>query len=275
MIQQHLPSRKNGSRDSGLSTIGLAILCANRVVTWQDYQEEAADFFRNLGLEVETDITLQGVRTTHDIDVLVKSRHVGFEVTWVVECKQWATPVSKLHVLALREIVADLGADRGILLAENGFQSGAVEAANLTNVHVTSLADVSTSATTEVTSMRLRDYYDRIEACRERYWGISKADRIDHGLRCEFGPGYSGALTIDLVNDLLVKAFRGRYPIEGSISMGGSSMPIESATFLNIDSVTFHNIQQLIDGVESLVADLEGRLESAERALGTPNKTPK
>jgi hypothetical protein len=37
-------------------------------------------------------------------------------------------------VLALRQIVTDVGADRGILLSEKGFQSGAVEAATLTNV---------------------------------------------------------------------------------------------------------------------------------------------
>ncbi len=77
---------------------------------WNEYQEEAAEFFRALGLEASTNVSLKGVRTSHDIDVLVKSRHAGFEVTWLVECKHWNSRVSKLHVLALREIVADTGA---------------------------------------------------------------------------------------------------------------------------------------------------------------------
>lgn len=89
---------------------------------WQNYQEQAAAFFRSLGMDAKTDVTVQGIRTTHDVDVLVKSRHVGFDVTWIVECKCWQNPVNKLHVLALREIVADTGADRGILLSERGFQ---------------------------------------------------------------------------------------------------------------------------------------------------------
>src|SRR5439155_25089010 len=72
---------------------------------WKDYQEEAAEFFRKLGLEAQTDVKVKGVRTTHDIDVLVKSHHAGFDITWIVECKQWKSKVSKLHVLALREIV--------------------------------------------------------------------------------------------------------------------------------------------------------------------------
>ena len=84
---------------------------------WREYQEEAAKFFQSLGLEAKTNVTVRGVRTSHDVDVLVKSRHAGFEVTWIVECKQWKSRVSKLHVLALREIVTDTGSDRGILLA--------------------------------------------------------------------------------------------------------------------------------------------------------------
>jgi restriction system protein len=97
--------------------------------SWRAYQESAAAFFRTLGLTAETDVRLTGVRTSHDIDVVVKSVHVGFEITWLVECKYWRTPVSKLHVLGLRQIVLEVGADRGILLSESGFQAGAIEAA--------------------------------------------------------------------------------------------------------------------------------------------------
>jgi len=142
--------------------------------TWQEYQKEAAEFFRSIGLEATTDHIVQGVRTKHAIDVDVRSHHVGFDIVWIVECKHWNTPVSKLHVLALREIVADLGADRGILLCEAGFQSGALEAATLTNVHLTSLATLQGTASAEVTAMRVRELYDRIESCRARYWDIPK-----------------------------------------------------------------------------------------------------
>jgi restriction system protein len=123
---------------------------------WKQYQEEAAKFFRSIGLQADTDVTIEGVRTKHDIDVLVSSQHVGFEIKWIVECKFWDSKVTKLHVLALREIVSDTGADRGILLAENGYQSGASEAAKLTNVQLTSLAELSDSAEHDVLAMRLR-----------------------------------------------------------------------------------------------------------------------
>lgn len=115
--------------------------------TWKNYQEEVAIFFRSLGLEASTDITVQGVRTkTMMWMFLLKSHHAGFDIIWIIECKLWKTKVSKLHVLALREIVSDIGADRGILLSETGFQSGTIEAANLTNVQVISLAKVRETA---------------------------------------------------------------------------------------------------------------------------------
>ena len=182
-------------------------------MNWKDYQEEAAGFFRNLGLDAQTDVTTKGVRTTHDVDVLVKSHHAGFDVTWIVECKHWKTKVSKLHVLALREIVADTGADRGILLSEIGFQSGAIEAASLTNVLVTSLAEARVKSEHDINAMRLRDLYDRLEACRECYWEIPKGARIEHGLRPDVGDcGYSGSTVISAVEDLLARGLRGRYP---------------------------------------------------------------
>lgn len=165
---------------------------------WKQYQEDTAAYFRSLGLDVSKDETIDGVRTTHDIDVLVRSHHVGFDITWIVECKYWKTPVTKLHVLALREIVTDVGADRGILLSESGFQSGAKEAANLTNVQLTSLDEMRETARDSFNAMRLRELYDRVEICRERYWNISKEDRIEAGLRPDVGGySYSGARTVD------------------------------------------------------------------------------
>ena len=227
---------------------------------WSDYQEEAAEFFRSLGLEAETNVTIQGARTTHDIDVVVKSRHAGFEVRWLVECKFWNSRVSKLHVLGLREIVADTGADRGVLLAENGFQSGAAEAAALTNVHLTSLAEARIEARGDVFSMRLSELYDRVEAARERYWSIPKRTRIEHGLRPDVPEdGYSGAGVISLAEDLLRKGLRGAYPFETDYMFRHAARGFPA----NIESV-----EKLIGLLEPLVGDLEQRLRACLEKMG-------
>lgn len=227
-------------------------------IEWKEYQEEAAAFFRSLGLDAATNQTVKGIRTKHDIDVLVKSRHAGFEVTWFVECKFWRERVSKLHVLALREIVSDCGADRGILLSESGFQSGAIEAANLTNVQVTSLQELSETTRAEISEMRLRDLYDRIESCNERYWEIPKYERIEYGLRLAVPEvGYSGARVVELCRDCLSRAFRGVYPYKVD------ALPILDDAEL---AKAFESPESVVATLEPIIQELERKLSECEAA---------
>lgn len=224
---------------------------------WSKYQEEAAEFFRSLGLDAETNSTIKGVRTTHDVDVLVRSHHAGFDVTWIVECKHWSTPVSKLHVLALREIVSDTGVDRGILLAENGFQSGAIEAAALTNVQVTSLAELTLSANRDILAMRLRDLLDRTMKCKTEYWDIPKSVRIEHGLRPDTADvGYSGDMSIKVAEDLLMKGLRGIFPVTpDEIHVGVAPRLVEQTIPSSIKS-----LGELVAIVSQIITRLEGKI---------------
>jgi restriction system protein len=234
---------------------------------WKDYQEEAAEFFRSLGLDANTDVTIKGARTKHDVDVLVKSHHYGFDVTWIVECKHWKERVSKLHVLALRAIVTDVGADRGILLSEAGFQSGAVEAANLTNVQVTSLADLNVTAREQISAMQLRELHERLEQCNTRYWEISKPDRIRDDLRPEVGvAGYSGTQIIDVCRDLLRRASLGRYPFRSE----------ELAAYLMLElQRDFQSTTEVVEVVDKLVKELETKLSASEAKQRQPKGRPK
>ncbi|HTR42380.1 MAG TPA: restriction endonuclease [Pseudomonadales bacterium] len=228
-------------------------------IEWQHYQEKTALFFRSIGLNATTDVPVKGVRTSHNVDVLVKTIQAGFEATWIVECKHWKTRVSKLHVLALREIISDVGADRGILLSEEGFQSGAIEAAILTNVRLTSLAELRISAANDIYEARFYDLLNRIHDCNARYWAISKYDRIEHDLRPDiYENSYSGARVIDLVNGLLSLAFRRRYPFkfDGLASYALSNIPKE-----------FGSPKEVFEVLDPAVNELEGRLTQAETKL--------
>lgn len=238
--------------------------------SWQTYQEEAAAFFRSLGMNAETDARIQGVRTSHDIDVLVTSQHQGFAIRWLVECKLWQTAVSKVHVLALREIVADLGADRGILLAENGYQVGAREAAHFTNVQLTSLAVLRLEMESEVWARRVPELYDRVQSSRKRYWAMPKAYRIDSGLRPDSaGTGYMATHILDISDDLLTKAMRGIYPFESDpqshvIYHGEHDGPLP---------VSYSSAKSVVEVVEPLLGELEMRLVAAENGYAPPKKT--
>jgi restriction system protein len=225
--------------------------------SWRAYQEEAAEFFRSIGTQASTDVTVQGVRTKHAVDVLVEIDLVGFSVRWVIECKHWKDPVSKLHVLALREIVSDLGADRGVILCENGFQSGAYEAAKFTNVQVTSIAELSDTSKAAMISFRLRQLFDRSCTARERYWEIPKAERIARGLRGDVGDpnlAYTGTFVAEATERILSVAFRNGYPI---------ALDAFDAMKLRCElPITLANADEVLKFLEPVIADLEYRLDA-------------
>jgi restriction system protein len=230
------------------------------MTAWRDYQEQVAQFFRDLGLAAETDVTVHGPRTSHDVDVLVRFDHVGFEVTWIVECKHWQAPVSKLHILALRTIVSESGADRGILMAERGFQRGAVEAAELTNVRLTSLAELSQTAGHAIGLAQLRALQERVDACKARYWALPKDHRIAHGLRPDVAaPGYSGTAVMEAVQSGLNGAFRGQFPVKYDDLV----MAVHPEYCPPGDSP-----EELAKGLQRLMDELEARLDAAEAASG-------
>lgn len=226
---------------------------------WKDYQEEAATFFRTLGMTASTDANLQGVRTQHAVDVVVDIDLAGFSVRWIVECKRWRSPVSKLHVLALREIVSDLGADRGVILCETGFQSGAHEAAQFTNVQVSSLSDLGRSSEDALIAFGLRELFNRSCNARDRYWEIPKDDRIAAGLRGDGGDPnqtYNGAFVAEATERIISVAFRGAYPINLD--------PFDEFKLNRKLPSRLDRPNDVLALLEPIIADLERRLDAIE-----------
>jgi restriction system protein len=219
---------------------------------WQEYQELVAEFFRSLGLEAETEVRLQGVRTTSDVDVLVVQAMAGFEIRWVVECKLWKTPVNQLHVFALREIVNDLGVDRGILLCEVGFQKGACEAAALTNVQLSSLEGLKQQARQDIFRYRLTALFDRSTKAKDQYWEIPKGVRIANNLRGDFDPSIRNrGQALDGAISVLGRAMRGAFPI---------TLDPMDAMCLNLPWMSVLNPQALVEELEPEIAATEEML---------------
>jgi hypothetical protein len=114
---------------------------------WREYQAATCDVFRRLGCNAQVDFHAKGVRAEHDVDVYATFLRSGILCTWIVECKLWKSRVPKEKVMALKAIVEDLGADRGIIISELGFQPGAQDAARGANITlVTSLDEFERTA---------------------------------------------------------------------------------------------------------------------------------
>jgi restriction system protein len=226
------------------------------MTAWKDYQRDARDLFRELGMTADNDVTVTGVRTTHAIDVLVDFEHVGLSLRWLVECKFWKERVSKLHVLGLRAIVDDVGADRGILLSERGFQSGAIEAAASTNITLTTLAALRADAKRHFLQAHLNSFPKRLEYLRARYWSVPKSEREERGLRPE-GPasGYEGGSVLMITADVVVSALANSLPPGGTFG----------SQFLSVFDKEIEDQSDAADWIETVLDDLEARLDDVTR----------
>ncbi|HEX8377688.1 MAG TPA: restriction endonuclease [Pedobacter sp.] len=138
-------------------------------MTWNDYQKNVAAFFISIGAQAETDATVRGVRGVHKVDVLVKLTHFGINVIWIVECKLWKTAVPKDKVLTLQQIVQDIGADRGLLMSESGFQAGAIRCTQSSNITLSSLNELKEIANDELYKTRFKTISHRLKLLTDRY----------------------------------------------------------------------------------------------------------
>ena len=141
-------------------------------IPWKQYQERCATFFRGLGLSAQVDKTVEGTRGVHAIDVFVNGHLHGIDLKWIVECKAWKTNIPKEKALALLAIVQDIGADKGILLSEVGFQSGALRAIRGTNVLLTSLEDLKAQVEETFIESTISQLHWRLTRINNRLWEL-------------------------------------------------------------------------------------------------------
>lgn len=222
------------------------------MTSWRDYQERSAELLRELGFEARTDVRVDGMRNRHDVDVLATYQHAGLELMWIVECKLWTRKVSKDRVLTLRAIVEDVGADKGLLLAESGYQSGAREATLRSNVVLSSLEEMRVAAAEDLVRRRLLALPERVARAHARYWRMPKSYREDMGLRPEsYSSGYSASTVLTLVPGLITSALAGSLPPEGTWTL---QPPV-------------HTGEQAASLGEELLDDLEARLSRAEEVM--------
>jgi hypothetical protein len=147
---------------------------------WQQYQHEVAEMLSELGFTTAVEERVTGVRAAHDIDVTARITSAGIAQLWIVECKKWKRAVPKERILTFSAIVADVGADRGLVFAENGFQAGAIRAARNTNLTLTSLVDFRHNTADEVAAMKVKGLQERITALENKFhsiWDLTEEER--------------------------------------------------------------------------------------------------
>jgi restriction system protein len=101
---------------------------------WRELQNDTATILRECEFSVEIEKRVQTVRGNVAIDVYAEENVDGRRYSILCECKHWRARVPQNVIHGFRTVVSDIGANLGLIVASEGFQSGASEAATLTNV---------------------------------------------------------------------------------------------------------------------------------------------
>lgn len=226
---------------------------------WYQFQEQIKEHFISIGADAETNVSIPGVRTSHNIDVYVKTRFLGEDMTWLVEAKHWKSKIKKSQVLAFRSIVEDVGADRGFIVSKAGFQSGAVEAAQNTSVKLKTFDEMKAETRGMVEGEILKTYFKRLMLIEDRYWAHSKSLRIKYGLRhdiADFPMRFTGQQLLVTARAAIMAAEERNYPID-----------VETHLKEQQGDSTAHNFQQLLNWLNLNLNYFEEKLLAAEWAM--------
>lgn len=133
---------------------------------WKDLQVKVREIYMNLGCEVEEEVRIKGAKTIHKIDVLATFEFAGQKYRIVIECKYWNAKVKKSQVSSLIGILADIGAEKGIIVSKMGFQRGAHRLAAYTNIELLTFDKLQKKSAFFIEKFKIHNAFDRIRSLR-------------------------------------------------------------------------------------------------------------
>lgn len=142
---------------------------------WKELQSLVALLFTGMGCTAEVEKSVHAARGSAELDVVATDMVSGHKITYVCECKLWGKPVSQHVVHGFRTVVADIGADVGIIISAKGFQRGAVAAATLTNIRLLTWGECQRIFEDRWTAAKIREvdaHAARVVACTKKMPGF-------------------------------------------------------------------------------------------------------
>lgn len=104
--------------------------------SWQELQNMTYQMFTELGCISKINHRIVLVRGAKKIDVYVEDRGITPQAIYLCECKFWNKLVPQEIAHSFRTVVSDSGANMGFIISKRGFQPGAYEAAEKTNIKI-------------------------------------------------------------------------------------------------------------------------------------------
>lgn len=112
------------------------MISSNVPESWQALQEGVAQILSECRFSAEIEKTIRTVRGEVAVDVYAEEMIKGRKYVILCECKHWKNRVPQTVIHSFRTVVTDSGANIGYIISSAGFQSGAFEAAEQSNIRL-------------------------------------------------------------------------------------------------------------------------------------------
>lgn len=113
--------------------------------SWKHLQKVVHQAFVEMRCHAEEPKVIDLVRGQKEIDVYVEDVLHGIKNVYLIECKYWKSDIPQEVIHGFRTVVADSGANKGIIITRSDFQSGAFEASKSTQIELMTWEQFNTS----------------------------------------------------------------------------------------------------------------------------------
>lgn len=101
---------------------------------WRDLQNKVCLLLQQSGFTAETEKKVATPRGEVELDVFAIDPNSIDEISYVVECKNWANPIDQSVIHSFMTVMDETGYNIGYIVSINGFQSGAIKYVGFTNI---------------------------------------------------------------------------------------------------------------------------------------------
>jgi hypothetical protein len=114
----------------------MPLITAKVPESWEELEDLIQAILAECGMKATRQVTIKLPRGSVDVDVLAEETVDGITSITVCECKNWKARIPKEIVHSFRTVMLETGANKGYIISREGFQSGAIEAAEATNINL-------------------------------------------------------------------------------------------------------------------------------------------
>jgi hypothetical protein len=147
---------------------------------WKDLEQMVQQAFAEMGYQSHRAHSLATIRGSVEVDVHAVKTSTPIPTVVLCECKYWNKPIPQVVVQSFRTVCSDAGAHFGLIISKKGFQTGANETRNSTNIHLMTFEEFQRSFFREWAS----GVYLMLNAMRDELLPIFRASTgiVEYGL---------------------------------------------------------------------------------------------